>query len=96
MGNVYSQKQGDETKLEKKFEQIKTERLKRIRRELVQLQSNIFLAKKKISEEQDLVIKLKLESELEKLQEEASKSGNGSGDGNGQGNGDSGIILPGR
>ncbi|MCO4755733.1 MAG: hypothetical protein KC478_14730, partial [Bacteriovoracaceae bacterium] len=72
-GNVYSQKQGDETKLEKKFEQIKTERLKRIRRELVQLQSNIFLAKKKISEEQDLVIKLKLESELEKLQEEANQ-----------------------
>ena len=68
--SLNAEEEKQETKLEKKFEQIKTERLKRIRKELVQLQSNIFLAKKKITEEQDLVIKLKLESELEKLQAE--------------------------
>ena len=65
--------QEDSTALESKFEQIKTERLKRIRRELVQLQSDIYLAKKKIASEPDLVAKLKLESELEKLQKELSE-----------------------
>lgn len=52
------------------FEQIKLDRLKRIRRELVQLESKIFLNKKKIEDEDDMVIKLKLESELETYQQE--------------------------
>lgn len=70
-GNVFAQEQNEEAApLDEKFEQIKTERLKRIRRELVQIQSNIYLAKKKIQTEPDLVTKLRLESELEKLQKE--------------------------
>lgn len=71
VGSIHAQEQEqDPTQLEEKFELIKTERLKRIRRELVQLQSNIYLARKKIASEPDLVTKLKLESELEKLQKE--------------------------
>lgn len=60
----------DASQFEAKFEQIKTERLKRIRGELVQLQNNINLAKKKVARESDLVNKLKIESELEELQKE--------------------------
>ena len=71
VGSLHAQEQEqDPAQLEEKFELIKTERLKRIRRELVQLQSNIYLARKKIASEPDLVTKLKLESELEKLQKE--------------------------
>lgn len=52
------------------FAQIKLDRLKRIRRELIQLESKIFLNKKKINDEDDMVVKLKLESELESYQQE--------------------------
>ena len=46
------------------FEQIKTDRLKRIRKELVLIERNIFRLKKNIQDEEDMVLKLKLESEL--------------------------------
>ena len=52
------------------FAQIKLDRLKRIRRELIQLESKIFVNKKKIDDEDDMVVKLKLESELEKYQQD--------------------------
>jgi hypothetical protein len=46
------------------FEQIKIERLKRIRKEMSALESNIYLHKKRLKTEDDMVLKLKLESEL--------------------------------
>jgi DNA repair exonuclease SbcCD ATPase subunit len=71
VGNALSQEESEDLRpAYKKFEEIKVERLKRIRNELVQLQSNIYLAKKKIETESDLITKIKLESELENLQKE--------------------------
>lgn len=52
------------------FEQIKFDRLKRIRKEITQVESDIYRIKKKSLNEDDMVNKLKLESEMEKLKEE--------------------------
>lgn len=52
------------------FEQIKLDRLKRIRTEVVQLESKIYLTKKQIDQEDDMVLKLKLESDLETYQQD--------------------------
>lgn len=52
------------------FAQIKLDRLKRIRRELIQLESKLFLTKKEIETEDDMVVRLKKESELETFQRE--------------------------
>lgn len=49
------------------FSQVKFDRLKRMRRELVQLESKIYLNNKKIKNDDDMVIKLKLEAENEKF-----------------------------
>jgi hypothetical protein len=54
---------------EENFEQIKADRLQRIRKEIIEVQSETFLIKKKLKEESDSISKLKLESDLEKLQE---------------------------
>lgn len=70
-GSLSAQEQADDQKnLEQKFEEIKTERLKRIRKELIQLQNEIYAVKKRMAAEGDLVVKMKLEGELEKLQKE--------------------------
>lgn len=55
------------------FEKIKVERLKRIRREMIQVESKIFNHKKKINSDQDMVNKLKLESELLDFQNQYDK-----------------------
>ncbi len=52
---------------EDSFEQIKLDRLKRMRKEIVQIESQIYMNKKKIMTEADMVLKLKLESENSKL-----------------------------
>lgn len=57
---------------EESFEQIKKDRLVRMRKELVQLESKIFLTKKEIKTQEDMVLKLKLEAELEKLSKKFS------------------------
>ena len=49
------------------FEQIKLDRLTRIRSEIVQVQSQIYDSKKQLKRESDSISKLKLESDLEKL-----------------------------
>jgi hypothetical protein len=53
---------------EENFEQIKADRLQRIRREIIEVQSQTFLYKKRLSEEKDSISKLKIESDLEKLE----------------------------
>jgi hypothetical protein len=52
------------------FEQIKLDRLKRMRKEIVQIESQIYMNKKKVLTEPDMVLKLKLESENSKLLKE--------------------------
>ena len=52
------------------FEQFKIDRLKRIRKEMTGLESQIFLHKKNLDVEQDMVVRLKLESELLNFQRE--------------------------
>lgn len=64
--NAYSQSENSVDK----FEKIKTERLKRIRREMIQVESQMFSLKKRIESEQDMVAKLKLESQLLEFQNE--------------------------
>ena len=53
---------------EESFESIRFDRLKRMRKEIVQIESKIYLNKKEIKKQEDMVLKLKLESENEKLQ----------------------------
>lgn len=52
------------------FEQIKIDRLKRIRKEMAGLESQVYLHKKELKSEQDMVVRLKLESELLNFQRE--------------------------
>jgi hypothetical protein len=52
------------------FEQIKIDRLKRIRKEMTGLESRVYLHKKELESEQDMVVRLKLESELLNYQRE--------------------------
>ena len=49
------------------FSQVKFDRLKRMRKEIIQLESQIYVNNKKIEEDDDMVIKLKLEAENEGL-----------------------------
>lgn len=49
------------------FEQIKLDRLTRIRSEIVEIQSETFRIKKQLRKEKDSISKLKLESDLEKV-----------------------------
>ena len=50
------------------FEQIKLDRLTRIRSEIVQVQSQIYTLKKRLNDEKDSISKLKIDSDLEKLE----------------------------
>jgi len=59
----------DENSSQQSFEQIKNDRLLRIRKEIVEVQSQIYLARKSLKNEKDSISKLKLESDLEKLNE---------------------------
>jgi hypothetical protein len=49
------------------FSQVKFERLKRMRKEIIQLESKIYVNNKKIEEDDDMVVRLKLEAENEGL-----------------------------
>lgn len=68
--NAFTQDLGDLEILDPKvrFEQIRNERLQRIRRELVVLNSEILKKKKSLESDLDLVTKLKLEAQIEEEQ----------------------------
>lgn len=55
-----------------KFELIKTERLKRIRKELVQIRSTIFVKKKQLKKTTEPISQIRLEQEIIKLEEDHS------------------------
>lgn len=66
--------QTDEEKIESEFEQIKVERLKRIRSELVELKSKIYTTRKKLKEEDlDMVSKIQADSKLSAYENEYIK-----------------------
>lgn len=77
--NVYSQNQQPiaeeivEETPESKFEQIKTDRVQRIRNELVSLYSKIRDIKKRDFEAMDMVERIKTDTRLKKLEEEYDK-----------------------
>lgn len=58
----------DDLSAEPSFEQIKMERLVRIRSEIVETQNQIYNLKRELKSEKDSISKLKFESDLEKLE----------------------------
>ena len=58
------------------FELIKSERLKRIRRELVRLRSDIYVIRKSLNDDTDMVMRIQQEAKINQLEQEYEKKKN--------------------
>ncbi|MEX1098850.1 MAG: hypothetical protein WEB87_00405, partial [Bacteriovoracaceae bacterium] len=69
VGPIHAQEDTRQDEIEQNFEQIKTERLKRIRKEMLESQDSINLIQKKLRSGANVVSRVKLQRELAALKE---------------------------